>query len=246
MSTASGEMPILRVDGLRAGYGAAQVLHGVSLEVREGEAVAIIGPNGAGKSTLLKVLSGLVRAREGAVSLRGRDMTNAASHRLVSAGVVHVPEGRQVFPEMSVRTNLTLGGFAARQGAAQRLEEVLDLFPRLRERIGQSADTLSGGEQQMLAVGRGLMANPAVLLLDEPTLGLAPIVVEEVLERLRAARQTLRTSMLVAEQNAYLTRELCDRYYVLINGRIVREGTEMPDDPAEIMAEFLGGADLVQ
>jgi branched-chain amino acid transport system ATP-binding protein len=186
------------------------------------------------------VLSGLLRARAGRVDLRGRDVTNQPSHRLVKAGIVHVPEGRQAFPEMSVKANLMLGAFAARDGAADRLEEVVELFPRLRERFGQSADTLSGGEQQMLAIGRGLMARPSLLLLDEPTLGLAPIVVDEVLERLLAAREALGTSMLVAEQNAYLTKGLCDRFYVLTNGRIVREGTEMPEDPSELITHFLG------
>jgi branched-chain amino acid transport system ATP-binding protein len=232
----------LEVDGLVAGYGSAEVLHDLSIRVAAGEAVALIGPNGAGKSTLFKVLSGLVRARSGTISFGGQDITNAPAHRIVPAGVVHVPEGRQVFPEMSVRGNLELGGFAARDGSAERLEGVLDLFPRLRERLGQSAETLSGGEQQMLAIGRGLMARPSLLLLDEPTLGLAPVVVDEVLDRLVEARTTLGTSMLVAEQNVYLAKRLCDRFYVVTNGRVVREGVDLPDDPSDLMSDFLGVA----
>jgi branched-chain amino acid transport system ATP-binding protein len=235
-------MSDLQVRDLVAGYGSAEVLHELSLDVAAGEAVALIGPNGAGKSTLFKILSGLVKARAGTVAFGGEDITNSAPHRIVPAGIVHVPEGRQVFPEMSVRGNLELGGFAAREGSEERLEDVLNLFPRLRERLGQSAETLSGGEQQMLAIGRGLMARPSLLLLDEPTLGLAPVIVDEVLDRLREARATLGTSMLVAEQNVYLAKRLCDRFYVVTNGRIVREGVDLPDDPSDLMSDFLGVA----
>ena len=232
----------LEIDGLRAGYGPATVLHDVSLSVEPGEAVAVVGPNGAGKSTLLKTISGLVRARDGRVAAHGRDITKLATHQVVSAGVVHVPEGRQVFPEMTVKANLQLGAFAAPGDASRRLEEVLRLFEPLRSRLGQSAESLSGGEQQMLAIGRGLMAGPKVLMLDEPTLGLAPIVVAQLLEQLLVARRELNTSILVTEQNAYLTRELCDRYCVLINGRVTSEGDRMPEDPAALMAEYLGEA----
>jgi branched-chain amino acid transport system ATP-binding protein len=232
----------LDVDGLVAGYRAAQVLHGVGVRVRPGEAVAVVGPNGAGKSTLLKAISGLVRPRAGTIAAGGRQVAGLATHEIVRAGVVHVPEGRQVFPGMSVKANLQLGAFAAPGGAGERLEEVLELFKPLQTRLGQAADSLSGGEQQMLAIGRGLMAKPTVLMLDEPTLGLAPIVVEELLEMLLIARRELGTSVLVTEQNAYLTRELCDRYCVLINGRVTREGDAMPDDPEELMAEYLGAA----
>jgi branched-chain amino acid transport system ATP-binding protein len=230
----------LHVEGLVAGYGAAEVLHGVSLAVRSGEALAVVGPNGAGKSTLLKTISGLVRARAGTIEAGGRAIRSLPTHAIVAAGVVHVPEGRQVFPEMSVKANLQLGGFSSPHRSAERLEEVLDLFKPLRGRLGQSADSLSGGEQQMLAIGRGLMARPTVLMLDEPTLGLAPIIVEELLEMLLKARSELSTSILVTEQNAYLTKELCDRYCVLINGRVTRQGDEMPDDPAVLMSEYLG------
>jgi branched-chain amino acid transport system ATP-binding protein len=234
------DAPVLAVRDLVAGYGSSTVLHGIGLEVRPGEAVAVVGPNGAGKSTLLNVLSGIVRSRRGSVELAGQDVTNEAAHRLVAAGVVQVPEGRQVFPEMSVLENLKMGAFTRPKGAAERLEAVLDTFPRLRERLGQDAQTLSGGEQQMLAIGRGLMAEPTLLMLDEPTLGLAPILVDDVLDRLRAVRDQFRTSLLVMEQNAYLTRELCDRFYVLISGAVVRAGDRMPDDPEELMSAFMG------
>ena len=230
----------LEVTDLRAGYGHATVLHRVDLVVRPGEALAVVGPNGAGKSTLLKTISGLVRARGGRIASHGTDLTAKQPHQIVAAGVVHVPEGRQVFPEMSVRANLELGAFVAPDAAEQRLDEVLELFRPLKTRLGQSAESLSGGEQQMLAIGRGLMARPTVLMLDEPTLGLAPIVVEELLEQLLIARRELNTSILVTEQNAYLTRELCDRYCVLINGRVTSEGDRMPDDPAALMSEYLG------
>jgi len=230
----------LSVDGLVAGYGGSQVLHGLSLDVRPGEAVAVVGPNGAGKSTLLNAISGIVAVRNGSVSMDGQPLTNKAARSVVLAGVVHVPEGRQVFPEMTVADNLQLGAFARPTGADARFEAVLETFPRLRERLGQDAQTLSGGEQQMLAIGRGLMAEPAVLMLDEPTLGLAPILVDDVLERLRAVRDQFHTSLLVVEQNAYLTRELCDRYYVLTNGRIASSGETMPEDPEALMAAYMG------
>lgn len=231
---------LLQVAGLVAGYGGATILRGIDLEIRCGEALALVGPNGAGKSTLLNTLSGIVSARRGTIRFDGWDITNRTSQRIVQAGIVHVPEGRQVFPEMSVQENLRLGAFCRPVGAAERLEAVLDTFPRLRERLRQDAQTLSGGEQQMLAIGRGLMAAPRLLLLDEPTLGLAPILVDGVLESLRAVRGQFDTTLLVVEQNAYLTRELCDRYYVLLNGAIVGFGDEMPNDPEQLMNTFMG------
>ena len=232
--------PLLVVSGLVAGYGGSTVLHGVDIDIRRGEAVAVVGPNGAGKSTLLNTLSGIVNARRGLVRFDGQDLTNRATRAIVRAGVIQVPEGRQVFPELSVEENLRLGAFSKPSGARERFEVVLETFPRLRERLRQDAQTLSGGEQQMLAIGRGLMADPRLLLLDEPTLGLAPILVDGVLERLQAVRAQFDTALLVVEQNAYLTRELCDRYYVLRNGAVVGSGDEMPDDPEELMNTFMG------
>lgn len=232
--------PLLAVHDLVAGYGKSTVLHRVSFELHRGEAVAVVGPNGAGKSTLLDTLSGIVPVRGGSITFDGMDMTRRSSQAIVSSGVVHVPEGRQVFPEMSVEDNLRMGAFSKPAGAAERLDAVLETFPRLRERLRQDAQTLSGGEQQMLAIGRGLMAGPKVLMLDEPTLGLAPILVDGVLDRLRTVRDQFETTLLVVEQNAYLTRELCDRYYVLISGEIVRVGDRMPDNPEELMSAFMG------
>ena len=231
---------LLNVADLVAGYGGQTVLHGLGFEVHAGEALAIIGPNGAGKTTLLDTISGVVPARSGAISFRGDDITNRSTHKLVSAGIVQVPEGRQVFPEMTVLENLRMGAYAKPQGATDRLDAVLETFPRLMDRLKQDAQTLSGGEQQMLAIGRGLMADPTILLLDEPTLGLAPILVDVVLDRLRDVRDVFQTAMIVVEQNAYLARELCDRYVVVSQGRIVRAGDRMPDDPKELMDAFLG------
>jgi branched-chain amino acid transport system ATP-binding protein len=241
LQTPSGDSPdLLVVDGLVAGYGGSTVLHDVQFSIRRGEAVAVVGPNGAGKSTLLNTLSGIVHARRGTVRFDGTDVTNRTPRRIVQRGVIHVPEGRQVFPEMSVEENLRLGAFSKPAGARERFDAVLETFPRLRERLRQDAQTLSGGEQQMLAIGRGLMADPRLLMLDEPTLGLAPILVDGVLDRLQTIRQQFDTALLVVEQNAYLTRELCDRYYVLRNGAVVGSGDEMPDDPDELMNTFMG------
>jgi branched-chain amino acid transport system ATP-binding protein len=230
----------LSIDGLVAGYGKSEVLHGITIDVARGEAVAILGPNGAGKSTLLNTLSGMVRARAGSVAFNGERLTNRMSHEIVRAGVVHVPEGRQVFPEMSVRDNLLMGAFSSPDPDGSRMKQVLAIFPRLEERLKQQAQTLSGGEQQMLAIGRGLMSNPKLLLLDEPTLGLAPILVDEVMNRLRDVRDQFGTSMLVVEQNAYLARGLCDRFAVMINGTISQRGDRMPDDPNELMSAYVG------
>ena len=228
------------IDRLVAGYGKAQILHDVSIGVSAGEAVAVLGPNGAGKTTLMKTISGVVRARAGRITIDGRDLTNRLPHEIVRAGVIHVPEGREVFPEMSVRENLLLGAFSKPDPGARRLGEVLDVFPRLSERLKQAAQTLSGGEQQMLAIGRGLMADPKVLLLDEPTLGLAPILVDEVLLRLRQVREHFGTSMLIVEQNAYLAKGLCDRFVVMINGSVTHRGDHMPDDPNALMSAYVG------
>ncbi|MTD13902.1 ATP-binding cassette domain-containing protein [Nakamurella sp. YIM 132087] len=234
----------MTVTGLVAGYGAAEVLHGIDLEVGDREAVAILGPNGAGKSTLMNVLSGIVRPRAGTWRLGDTDVTGLPPHRLVRAGIVHVPEGRQVFPQMTVKENLLLGAFARPDRGGSRLAAVLDLFPRLAERIGQDAQTLSGGEQQMLAIGRGLMAEPALLLLDEPTLGLAPILVDEVLARLRQICETFGVSVLVAEQNSYLAGGLCHRFYVLTDGSVTGVSADVVGDDAALMSMYTGsGAD---
>jgi branched-chain amino acid transport system ATP-binding protein len=236
--------PLLEIDGLRAGYGNSEILHGLSLEIEQGEAVGVLGPNGAGKTTLLRTLSGVLRATGGSIKFRGQEVRGASATDIVKQGLIHVPEGRHVFRGMSVRDNLRLGAHAVPKGSEDRLASVVDLFPVLGQRIRQSAETLSGGEQQMLAIGRALMADPALLLLDEPTLGLAPVVVEEVVSRLQDAKLGFNTSLLLVEQRVYIARELCSRQCVLANGRIVREMGEGADTDVELLNEYMGAGVL--
>jgi len=218
-------VPLLAVRELAAGYGPVEVLRGVDLEVGAGEIVALLGPNGAGKTTLNRVASGLLRPRAGEVSFDGQQVSRLAPQAIVEAGLVQVPEGRRVFPDLSVHENLLLGAY--RRGRARRaanLERVYGLFPRLAERRRQAAGTLSGGEQQMLAIGRALMAEPRLLILDEPSLGLAPLVVEQVLTLLVELNRA-GLAMLLVEQNVLRSLDLCHRGYVIENGRIVLEDT---------------------
>jgi branched-chain amino acid transport system ATP-binding protein len=216
---------LLRLDGVEAGYGDLTAISGVSLEVRQGEAVALIGGNGAGKTTTLRAISGLLPVRAGRIELDGDRLDGLGSAQIVARGIAHVPEGRQLFPTMTVRDNLELGGRAAdRPRRRDALELVFALFPRLRERERQLAGTLSGGEQQMCAIGRGLMARPRLLLLDEPSLGLAPVLVKLIFETLQRVNDAGTTIMLV-EQNVPRALQLSHRGYVLENGRLVLEGT---------------------
>ncbi len=216
---------LLRLDGLEAGYGDLTAVSGVSLEVRRGEAVALIGANGAGKTTTLRAICGLLPVRAGRIEFEGARLDGLGSAQIVARGIAHVPEGRQLFPTMTVRDNLELGGRAAdRSHRDDTLELVFTLFPRLHERERQLAGTLSGGEQQMCAIGRGLMARPRLLLLDEPSLGLAPVTVKLIFDTLRRVNGDGMTIMLV-EQNVPLALQLSHRGYVLENGRIVLEGT---------------------
>ncbi len=216
---------LLRLDGVEAGYGDLSAISEVSLEVRQGEAVALIGGNGAGKTTTLRTISGLLPVRAGRIELGGERLDGLGSAQIVARGIAHVPEGRQLFPTMTVRDNLELGGRAAdRSHRADALEMVFALFPRLRERERQLAGTLSGGEQQMCAIGRGLMARPRLLLLDEPSLGLAPVMVKLIFETLQRVNDAGTTIMLV-EQNVPRALQLSHRGYVLENGRLVLEGT---------------------
>jgi len=235
---------LLEVRDLDFAYGDVQVLRGVSLSVNAGEIVTLVGSNGAGKSTTLRNISRLARPRSGSIVFDGHDLTRLSSHQVVELGLVQVPEGRRVFPEMTVLENLRMGSYTrtARGDRSKNLERGLTLFPRLRERIGQAAGTLSGGEQQMLAIARGLMARPRLLMLDEPSLGLAPRVIEELfsaLERLRAEAVTI----LLVDQMAALALALADRGYVIDGGRIVASGAA-----ADIAAEgalekaYLGAA----
>ena len=216
---------LLTLDGVEAGYGDLTAITGVSLTVRRGEAVALIGGNGAGKTTTLKTISGLLPVRAGRIELEGERLDGLGSAQIVARGIAHVPEGRQLFPTMTVRDNLELGGLAAdRRRRADALDLVFTLFPRLRERERQLAGTLSGGEQQMCAIGRGLMARPRLLLLDEPSLGLAPVMVKLIFETLQRVNDAGTTIMLV-EQNVPRALQLSHRGYVLENGRIALAGT---------------------
>lgn len=215
---------LLSVRGLRSGYGAVEVLRGVDLDVAPGEIVALLGSNGAGKSTFNHTVSGLVRARAGTVTLAGSDITSAHYRDVVRAGLIHVPEGRKIFPNLSVQENLELGSFArARENRANNLERVFGIFPRLRERTRQLAGTMSGGEQQMLAIGRGLMGEPRLLILDEPSLGLSPLLVEELFG-LIATLHTQGLSILLVEQNVGQSLEIAQRAYVMENGAIEFSG----------------------
>jgi branched-chain amino acid transport system ATP-binding protein len=215
---------LLSIRGLRAGYGEVEILRGIDLEVGAGDMVAVLGSNGAGKSTLNMTISGLVPAREGSIEFDGRAIQNASPAEIVAAGLVHVPEGRRIFPNMSVAENLDLGSY--RRASAQRdqnRERVYSIFPRLGERATQSAGTLSGGEQQMLAIGRGLMAEPKLLILDEPSLGLSPLLVEEMFAMiLRLNKDGL--AVLLVEQNVVQSLDIVHRAYVLEHGSFVMSG----------------------
>ncbi|HME97363.1 MAG TPA: ABC transporter ATP-binding protein [Methylomirabilota bacterium] len=216
---------LLRVDGIEVGYGDMTAVRDVSLEVREGETVALIGANGAGKTTTLRAVSGLLPLRRGRIEFEGQRLDGRSSAQIVARGVAHVPEGRQLFPTMTVRENLELGARTpeARGRVADSLAEVFDLFPRLRERTAQLAGTLSGGEQQMCAIGRGLMARPRLLMLDEPSLGLAPVMVKAIFEDLARINGRGITILLV-EQNVLRSLRLAHRGYVLENGRMTLSG----------------------
>ncbi|MFC4425855.1 ABC transporter ATP-binding protein [Deinococcus navajonensis] len=225
----------LVIEGLAAGYGKVQVLWDVSVRVGPGEFVAMIGANGAGKTSTLRAVSGVLRPTAGRILLGGQDITRATPSQIVGQGLAHVPEGRELFALMTVRENLELGAAMrpeARSAQAETLEQVYTLFPRLRERSGQLAGTLSGGEQQMVAVGRALMARPNVLVVDEPSLGLSPLMTQTVFSALKAVNAE-GVSVLLVEQNVGLSLRLADRAYVLENGQVVGQGTgaELLADP---------------
>ncbi|MCP9628318.1 ABC transporter ATP-binding protein [Rhodopseudomonas palustris] len=226
---------ILEAKGLDAGYGEIQVLWGVDLAVRRGEITALIGSNGAGKTTLMRTLSGLVAVRGGLYRSEGHDLAGRSAAEILSHGIVHVPEGRRLFGAMSVEENLLMGAYlrsASRAEIKQDLDQVYTTFPRLRERRNQQAATLSGGEQQMCAIGRGLMSAPLLLMIDELSLGLSPLLVEQLVEALRTLNKD-GVSILLVEQDVTIALDLCDRAFVMDMGRIVREGTgeELLADP---------------
>jgi len=214
---------LLRVDGIEVAYGQVPAVRGASLEVRPGEIVALIGSNGAGKTTTLRAISGLLPIRRGLIEFEGDRLDGLSSSKVVGRGIAHVPEGRQLFPTMTVLENLELGAGAAKALKAESLEWVFELFPRLRERRRQLAGTLSGGEQQMVAIGRGLMARPKLLMLDEPSLGLAPVVVRAIFDNLVEINRR-GMAILLVEQNVLRALQLSHRGYVLENGQIVLDG----------------------
>jgi branched-chain amino acid transport system ATP-binding protein len=215
---------MLEVESLVARYGAVEALHGVSLEVGSGEAVAVVGPNGAGKTTLLRTISGLVRAASGSVRIDGRTVGRTAAHRVARLGVSHVPEGRAILSPLTVKDNLLMGGYRLPGTEIPgRMEEMIELFPVLVRRLDSLGGVLSGGEQQMLAIARGLMARPRLLMIDEPSMGLAPRIVGDVLDALHRVVAT-GTAVLVSEQNAGLALEVADRAYVMVVGNVVASG----------------------
>jgi branched-chain amino acid transport system ATP-binding protein len=235
---------LLEVENLRVYYGAIQALQGVSFHVDEGEIVTLIGANGAGKSTTLNTISGILRAQEGDVRFRGQAITHMPAPKIVRLGISQVPEGRKIFAPLTVKENLEMGAYTRRDGdeIAKSMELVFDSFPRLKERLQQLGGTLSGGEQQMLAMGRGLMSQPTLLLLDEPSMGLAPILVQEIFRIIREINQQ-GTSILLVEQNANMALSVAHRGYVLETGRIVLEGSaqELRENP-EVKEAYLGKA----
>jgi branched-chain amino acid transport system ATP-binding protein len=238
---------MLIVDNIYAGYGSSEVLVGASLEVKAGALVALIGPNGAGKTTTMRAISGIVKPTKGRVLLDGRPVQGMEAAQIARLGLAHVPEGRRVFGPLSVEDNLLLGGyrrlprfFGFRSMAASGLERVYELFPRLRERRRQTAGTLSGGEQQMLAIGRALMAEPKVILMDEPSMGLAPVIVEEVFATIQRLKES-GIPLLLVEQMAKRALEVADYVYVMERGRIVTEGVpSVLRQDERVIAAYLG------
>lgn len=235
--------PMLKIDNIDVYYGAIHALKGISLEVKEGEIVTLIGANGAGKSTTLRTISGLLKPKTGSITFLGQDIAGVRAHEIVKKGISQVPEGRRVFAEMTVMENLDLGAFVRKDkaGIQQDLKHVFELFPRLEERKNQSAGTLSGGEQQMLAMGRALMSAPKLMMLDEPSMGLAPILVEQVFEIIRSLHKA-GTTILLVEQNAQMALSIADRAYVLENGKVSLSGTGKELAQSEkVQKAYLGG-----
>ena len=233
---------MLKVSGLTSGYGKTQILNGLDFEVCQGEIVTLIGANGAGKTTTLKTVCGVIAATAGKVEFAGQDLTNAEPYDIVDAGITMIPEGRQLFPHFTVKDNLLMGSYkrAARPIMQRKLEEVLHIFPRVQERLGQYAGSLSGGEQQMVAIARGMMADPKLLVFDEPSLGLSPLLVQQMFDIIRDIAKHGVTVLLV-EQNVFKTLRLANRGYVLENGSIVLAGTgeQLLSDP-HVKQAYLG------
>lgn len=234
---------MLEIENLHVSYGAIKALHGVNLKVPKGSIVTLIGANGAGKSTTLRAISGLVKVAEGAVRYEGRDISRVPANKIVASGLCHVPEGRMIFSNLTVRENLKMGAYLQHDRAwvASQTDYVFSLFPRLKERENQAAGTLSGGEQQMLAIGRALLSRPKFLMLDEPSLGIAPLLVKAIFERIVEINRDHGLTILLVEQNANLALEVSHYGYVLETGKVILEGpaAELKANP-EVQAAYLG------
>lgn len=232
---------MLKIEDMHVYYGAIHAVKGVSFEIGEGEIVALIGANGAGKSTILKTISGLMHPRSGSVTFMGKNIAHTEAHKLVRQGLAHVPEGRRIFLQMSVQENLEMGAFTQKEVSKEELDRIFELFPRLKERRKQIAGTLSGGEQQMLAMSRALMSKPKLMMLDEPSMGLAPILVDQIFDIIKELHAA-GTTILLVEQNASKALEIADRAYVLETGNITLSGTgsELMHS-SEVQKAYLGG-----
>jgi len=232
---------LLKVDNIHVYYGAIHAIKGISFEVNEGETVALIGANGAGKSTTLKTISGLLHPKSGSIQFLDKDVSHTDAYRLVAQGLAHVPEGRHIFLQMTVQENLEMGAFTSKGDISAAMDKVFRYFPRLKERRKQIGGTLSGGEQQMLAMGRALMISPKLMMLDEPSMGLAPILVEQIFDIIRELRDA-GTTILLVEQNAGMALDIADRAYVLETGRITLSGTGSElSQSDEVKKAYLGG-----
>lgn len=236
---------MLEIRAIDVYYGKVRALNNFSLSVEDGEIVSVIGANGAGKTTLMKSIMGLVHASKGSISFMGKDITKMQTHHIVEQGIIYVPEGRRIFPDLSVHDNLQIGAYSKRyskQEFQERLEEQYEFFPKLQERMNQSGGSLSGGEQQMLAIARGLMADPKLLMLDEPSLGLAPIIVEDIFRIIVEINQKKKLPIMLVEQNAYMALETSNRGYVLELGNLIQQGSAkaLLENP-EVKKAYLGG-----
>ena len=232
---------MLKIDDIHVYYGAIHAIKGVSFEVKEGEIVALIGANGAGKSTILKTVSGLMHPRSGKIEFMGQDISHVDSYKLLRHGLAHVPEGRRIFLQMSVQENLEMGAYIRKEVAKEDLERVFEYFPRLKERRKQVAGTLSGGEQQMLAMSRALMSHPKLMMLDEPSMGLAPILVDQIFDIIKQLHKD-GTTILLVEQNASKALQIADRAYVLETGKVTLSGTGIElAQSDDVRKAYLGG-----
>lgn len=235
---------MLRVEGIDVFYGKVQALYHVDFEVNQGESVSIIGSNGAGKSTLMKTIMGLNKTANGTIEFKGRKINNLPTNRIVKTGLIYIPEGREIFPKMTVLDNLKMGAYSKTYTSGQmreKLEEMYEIYPRLKERQNQLAGSLSGGEQQMLAIARGLMSTPEMIMFDEPSLGLAPVIVDEMFDTIKKIKELLKIPVIIVEQNAYMAMKASDRTYVMEVGHMVNSGdSEKLLDSPDIKKAYLG------